>query len=265
MFAALATLTTFATLMAPMRVAASTAQPATTLPLPSVQTPVVVATYPRDPTCFTEGLQWTGQGFLQSCGIYGQSQIEESALDGTVRRRTPIPAVYFGEGLTLLGTTIYQLTWREGVVLLHDARSFADLGRRRLPAGIMEGWGLTTDGKRLIASDGTSTIRWLDRATLKVVRSITVRSGANEVNQLNELEYINGELWANVWQTNLIMRIDPATGRVRSILDLSALRPTQTRADPDSVLNGIAYDPTTKRVYVTGKRWPSVFQIRIPA
>lgn len=231
---------------------------------PPVRTAAVVATYARDAGCFTEGLQWTGQGFLQSCGLYGQSKIEESALDGTIRRSATIPSTYFGEGLTVVGSTIYQLTWREGVVLLHDSRTFADLGRRRLPAAIAEGWGLTTDGKRLVVSDGTSTIRWLDRTTLSVVRAVVVHAGSDEVVRLNELEYVNGELWANVWQTDRIMRIDPATGRVRSILDLSALRPAETRADPDAVLNGIAFDPAKKRVFVTGKRWASVFEIRPP-
>ena len=223
----------------------------------------VVAAHRADPTCFVEGLQWTGSGFLESCGLYGSSTIRRTTLDGRVTRRAALPKAVFAEGLVALGTKVYQMTWKDRIVFVRDSATFKDLGTRAMPAALAEGWGMTTDGKSLIASDGTPTIRWIDPKTFAVTRSITVRDGGIDVGNVNELELIEGELWANVWMTNRIVRIDPATGAVRSVVDLGGLRPADTLGEPDSVLNGIAYDPAKKRIFVTGKTWGTMFEIRV--
>ena len=223
----------------------------------------VVASYPRDATCFIEGFQWTGSGFLESCGLYGASSVRQTNLAGKVLRRAALPKSAFGEGLVKLGTKAYVMTWKERLVYVRDATTLKDLGTRPMPVALKEGWGMTSDGTSLIASDGTSTIRWIDPKTFAVTRSIVVRDGAAEVVNVNELELINGELWANVWTTDRIVRIDPSTGVVRSVVDLTGLRPAATLSEPDSVLNGIAYDAVKKRIFVTGKKWDKVFEIRV--
>ena len=226
---------------------------------------VLVASYPRDPNCFVEGLQWTGSGFYESCGLYGSSSIRQTTLAGAVKRQTALPKTAFGEGLVRLGTSIYQMTWKEGIVFVRDATTLKVLSTRPMPTGVREGWGMTTDGRSLIVSDGTPTVRWVDPKTFAVTRSIEVHDGASAVLNVNELELIGGELWANVWTTDRVLRIDPNTGAVSSIIDLTGLRPTATLAHPDSVLNGIAYDPAKKRVFVTGKNWDRLFEIRVSA
>ena len=244
---------------------ASTVSTAATVAAAPVKGFVLVASYPRDPNCFVEGLQWTGSGFYESCGLYGSSSIRQTTLAGAVKRQTALPKTAFGEGLVRLGTSIYQMTWKEGIVFVRDATTLKVLSTRPMPTGVREGWGMTTDGRSLIVSDGTPTVRWVDPKTFAVTRSIEVHDGASAVLNVNELELIGGELWANVWTTDRVLRIDPNTGAVSSIIDLTGLRPTATLAHPDLVLNGIAYDPAKKRVFVTGKNWDRLFEIRVSA
>ena len=219
--------------------------------------------YPHDAGCFTQGLQWNGSGFFESCGQTGESNLREVALSGKVLRQKAIPKENFAEGLVKLGTKLYQLTWQQGYGLIHDAATFKDAGKFTYPAPIKEGWGLTTDGKSLIFSDGSSKLYWLDPKSFAVQRSVTVKNGDNEVNELNELEFIGGEVWANVWMTDLIARVDIKTGRVNAWVNLAGLRPDSALKDPDAVLNGIAYDASGKRLFVTGKRWDKLYEIQV--
>jgi glutaminyl-peptide cyclotransferase len=223
----------------------------------------VLKTYSHDARCFTQGLQWNGSGFLESCGQTGESNVREVALNGKVLRQKAIPKEIFAEGLVKLGTKLYQLTWQQGYGLIHDAATFKDAGRFTYPTPIKEGWGLTTDGKNLIFSDGSSRLYWLDPKSFAVQRSVTVKNGDNEVTELNELEFIGGEVWANVWMTDLIARVDIKTGRVNAWVNLAGLRPDSALKDPDAVLNGIAYDASSKRLFVTGKRWDKLYEIGV--
>jgi glutaminyl-peptide cyclotransferase len=224
----------------------------------------VLRAYPHDAGCFTQGLQWNGSGFLESCGQTGESNLREVAFPSSkVLRQKANPKDIFAEGLVKLGTKLYQLTWQQGYGLIHDAATFKDAGKFTYPAPIKEGWGLTTDGKSLIFSDGSSKLYWLNPKTFAVERSITVKNGDNEVPELNELEFIGGEVWANVWMTDLIARVDIKTGRVNAWVNLAGLRPDSALKNPDNVLNGIAYDAVGKRVFVTGKRWDKLYEIGV--
>jgi glutamine cyclotransferase len=228
-------------------------------PVPTVR-PRVVATYPHDPTAYTQGLVVHGGELFESTGTYGGSTLR--AVDpatGRVRTRAFLDRRYFGEGATVLGDKIYMVTWREAAGFVYSLE-FLVVGHFTYDG---EGWGLTNDGTNLILSDGTSTIRYLDPATFKVVRTLHVREAGADVANLNELEMVRGELWANVWQTDRIVRIAPETGDVVGALDLRALDGGWSKNDPDAVLNGIAYDATRDRIYVTGKRWPKLFEISV--
>ena len=223
----------------------------------------ILKTYPHDRACFTQGLQWIGSSFLESCGQQGESNLREVSLSGKVMRQKSLPKEIFAEGLVRLGAKVYQLTWQQGYGLVHEVSSFKDLGRFAYPKPITEGWGITTDGKSLIVSDGSSKLYWLEPKTFAVQRSITVRNGDNEVASLNELEWIGGEIWANVWMTDLVARIDTKTGRINSWINFAGLRPDSSFGDPDAVLNGIAYDAAGKRLFVTGKRWDKLFEVAL--
>lgn len=223
----------------------------------------ILKTYPHDRTCFTQGLQWIGSSFLESCGQQGESNLREVALSGRVTRQKALPKEVFAEGLVRLGSKVYQLTWQQGYGFVHEASSFKDLGKFAYPKPITEGWGITTDGKSLIVSDGSSRLYWLDPKSFVVQRSVTVKNGDSEVSQLNELEWVNNEIWANVWMTDLIARIDPKTGRINAFVNFAGLRPDSSLGDADAVLNGIAYDAANKRVFVTGKRWDKLFEIAL--
>lgn len=243
---------------------------ATTLPTPEPSpTPAppptyafeVVNSYPHDPEAFTQGLVFYEGGLYEGTGRWGESTLREVALaSGTVLRSRPLENQYFGEGITLLGDRIYQLTWQEQTGFIYDRATFEPLQTFTYPH---EGWGITHDGTRLIVSDGTAEIRFWDPATLQETSRITVRDNQGPVNRLNELEYVNGEIWANIWMTDLIARISPETGDVLGYIDLTGLLDTTSLTQPADVLNGIAYDPATGRIFVTGKLWPTLFEIRV--
>lgn len=221
----------------------------------------IVNSYPHDANAFTQGLVYVDGGFYEGTGRWGESTLRETALEsGQVLRSKSLDAQYFGEGITLFDDRIIQLTWQEQTGFVYDPATFELLQTFTYPT---EGWGITHDGTRLIVSDGTSTIYFWDPATLQETGRITVRDHRGPLNRLNELEYVDGEIWANVWMTNLIARISPETGDVVGYIDLSGLLDTTVLTQPADVLNGIAYDPATGRLFVTGKLWPSIFEIEV--
>ena len=220
----------------------------------------VVNVYPHDPEAFTQGLVFDAGQLYESTGLWGRSSLRRVALEsGAVLKQHNLDAQYFGEGLALFRGRLFQLTWQNGIGFVYDASTFEPL-RTWQYAG--EGWGLTHDGEQLIMSDGSATLRFLDPDTLSVRRSIQVRDGGRPVDMLNELEYVNGEVFANVWQTDWVVRIQPSTGQVTGWVDLSGLLTPEERAVAD-VLNGIAYDLVGQRLFVTGKLWPKLFEIVI--
>jgi len=222
----------------------------------------VCATFPHDPGAFTQGLFFHDGRLFESTGQHGESAIREVDLQsGKVKREVRLPARYFGEGSTSWGDMIVSLTWRHGKGFRWDRETFRLLGEFTYPG---EGWGLTQDGESLILSDGTAQLRFLDPETMAERRRITVTWQGRPIRQLNELEYVRGEVLANVWHTNLIARIDPKSGVIRGFIDLSAITAQLKLSDPESVLNGIAWDAKTQRLYVTGKRWPKLFEIALP-
>ena len=222
----------------------------------------VVHAWPHDRAAFTEGLVFLHGHFLESTGLTGQSTLREVDLKtGAVLRQVSIPAQYFGEGLTVLGDRVFQLTWQTKKGFVYDLTSFR-LEKEFAFEG--EGWGLTTDGQSLIMSNGTSQIQFLDPNTFQVTRTIRVLYEGQPVENLNELEYIRGEIFANVWMKDHIVRIDPATGVVVGDINFAGLLPREDSAKAD-VLNGIAYDAADDRLFVTGKLWPKVFEVRLKA
>ena len=221
----------------------------------------VVDTFPHDRGAFTEGLQYLDGVLYEGTGLNGKSELRRFALDtGEVQQRCTLPAAYFGEGVTVLNGTIYQLTWQSHVGLVYDQGSFMYQRSFSYPS---EGWGLTNDGQRLIMSDGTATIHFLDPRTLEETGHIDVHDQSGPITLLNELEYVRGEIYANVWQTNLIARIDPQSGQVVGWVDLSGLLSAEDRQIKVDVLNGIAYDAAGDRLFVTGKLWPKLFEIQL--
>jgi len=223
----------------------------------------VIASYPHDREAFTQGLL-AREGFLyESTGLYGESTIRKVDLaTGTVLKRTGLAGNEFGEGLTARGNDFFLLTWNNHVAYSYvESDSFEQTAQFAYP---WSGWGLTHDGTHLIASDGTARIRFLDPQTLALQSSIIVRDNGTNVQDLNELEYIGGCIYANVWYSDRVAVIDPASGNVEAWLDLGGLRDS-VAYDPDiNVLNGIAFDPAGARLFVTGKRWPEVFEIDVP-
>jgi glutamine cyclotransferase len=223
----------------------------------------VVNVWPHDREAFTEGLMYVGGILLESTGMNGASTLRKVDLPtGRILQEVTLSAEYFGEGTTALGGKIYQLTWQNHTGFVYD---LASLQKEREFPFTGEGWGLTTDGKSLIMSDGTSQIRFLDPATLQVTRTIAVTNGGQPLPMLNELEYIRGEIFANIWQTPYVARIDPATGQVTGLIDFSGLLAPGDFAGrpPPDVLNGIAYDAAGDRLFVTGKYWPKLFEVRL--
>jgi glutamine cyclotransferase len=220
----------------------------------------LVHTYPHDRTAFTQGLIFRDGVLYEGTGLKGQSGIRKVKLEtGEVLQFHALDPMYFGEGITDWQDSLVQLTWQAEVGFVYDLATFQP--RRRFTY-TGEGWGITHDDKRLIMSDGSSSLRFLDPATLKETGRITVRDGGRRIDQLNELEFVKGEILANVWQTERIARIDPSTGRVTGWIDLSGLLSPSDRAGTD-VMNGIAYDAAGDRLFVTGKLWPKLFEIQV--
>jgi glutamine cyclotransferase len=221
----------------------------------------VVNTYPHDPGAFTQGLVFLDGALLESTGLNGQSSLRKVDLKtGSVLKRVEVPAEYFAEGLAALDGKLFQLTWQNQKGFVYDLESFK-LEKDFSYEG--EGWGLTTDGHWLILSDGTDQIRFLDPATFEVKQTIHVLARGQAVNRLNELEYIKGEIFANVWGSDYVVRIDPATGRVTGVIDFTGLLAPQYRRFDTDVLNGIAYDAKENRIFITGKKWPKLFEVRL--
>ena len=220
----------------------------------------VVHRYPHDTMAFTQGLQFVDGVLYEGTGLEGRSSIRRVQLaTGTVLQKRDLAPQYFGEGITVWKGRIYQLTWLSGVAFVYDQQTFEP--RRSFPYK-GEGWGLTHDATSLLMSDGTADLRVLDPDTFAERRRIHVTDQGRPVSMLNELEYVKGEIYANVWQTDRIARIDPATGHVVGWIDLAGLLPAAERQRGD-VLNGIAWDEAGQRLFVTGKLWPAVFEITL--
>lgn len=221
----------------------------------------VLHAYPHDSNAFTQGLVYVDGHLYESTGLNGHSTLREDDLEtGRVLREVDVPSRYFAEGLTDWGSTLVQLTWKAHIGFVYDRATFRLLKTFQYP---WEGWGLTQDGKHLIMSDGTETIHFLDPNTFEQVQSIRVTDRGKPVQNLNELEYIHGEIYANVWMTNHIARISPETGKVLGWINLAGILPSVEVRDEGAVLNGIAYDAAHNRLFVTGKLWPRLFQIQV--
>ena len=220
----------------------------------------VVKSYAHDRGSFTQGLEFRAGVLYESTGREGRSYIRRWKLDtGEVLQQVDLSPEFFGEGITVLNERITQLTYKTEVGFVYDQASFKQLRKFNYPG---EGWGLTNDGQRIFMSDGSAQIRTWDANTLKETGRITVRDGAKEVEALNELEYIRGEIWANIWLTDKIVRFSPKDGRVTGWIDLAGILTPAERTGAD-VLNGIAFDSIGDRIFVTGKLWPKVFEIKL--
>jgi glutamine cyclotransferase len=222
----------------------------------------IIHTYPHDPNAFTQGLIYVDGHLYESTGLKGRSSIRMVDLTtGRVLQKYDLPAQYFGEGLTDWRSTLVQLTWQSHIGFVYDRFTFSLLRTFQYQG---EGWGLTHDATQLILSDGTPYLRFLDPTTFRESRRIRVTDQAgHEVENLNELEYIHGEIYANIWQSDTIVRIYPRTGKVLGWIDLTGIIDKRELRDPGAVLNGIAYDATRDRLFVTGKLWPKLFEIKI--
>ena len=220
----------------------------------------VVNIYPHDPAAFTQGLEFHDGILLESTGRHPSTIRRVRLEDGEVLARRELDMQFFGEGLTAVGDRILSLTWQGGHGFVWDIDDLEPAGTFSYSG---EGWGLTHDETRVILSDGTASLRFLDPNTLQQTGSVPVTYMGRPLDRLNELEFIEGEVWANVWQTNYIVRIDPATGAVTGVIDLTGLLPDPVDNPADDVLNGIAWDAADKRLFVTGKNWPKLFEIRL--
>lgn len=225
----------------------------------------VVNTYPHNTNAFTQGLEFHGGFLYEGTGRNGRSSLSRIEWEsGEVLQSIRLASRYFGEGISIVGERIFQLTWQSNIVFVYDLTTFQTITSHYHPT---EGWGLTWDGTHLILSDGTAELQFIEPETFQVVRKVPVTLEGTPVHNLNELEYINGEVWANVWQTDEIVRIDPATGNVTSIVDLTGLSAQTQTGGLDAVLNGIAWleeeGSTDGRLFVTGKLWGNLFEIEL--
>ncbi len=221
----------------------------------------VVAEYPHDKNAFTQGLI-VHQGIMfEGTGQQGKSQLRQVDLKtGRALKAVALPARFFGEGIAIAEEELFQLTWKSRVCFVYDPKTLELKRTVRYPG---EGWGLTFDGQSLIMSDGSSTLRFYDPKTFKLRKRIAVKDRGRPIKNLNELEYINGEVWANIWYEDKMIRIDPQSGRVIAWIDLKGLKPASLRFKREAVYNGIAFDADAKKLYVTGKNWPKLFEIEI--
>jgi glutamine cyclotransferase len=221
----------------------------------------VVGEFPHDPRAFTQGLVFYQGVLYEGTGLYGESSVRQVELEtGRIIKNRRLPAHFFGEGITLWKDQLIQLTWKNGLGLVYQRNSFKLLKSFSYPG---EGWGITHNGKELIISDGSETLRFWDPSHYREVRRLKVHDRGSPVRHLNELEYIQGEIWANVFQTDRIVRISPESGEVRSWLDLKGLLSREGQNAEADVLNGIAYDVEKNRIFVTGKNWPKLFEIEV--
>ena len=217
--------------------------------------------YPHDKEAYTQGLLWYKGALYESTGVQGQSSLRKVDLTtGVVLQNLNLPRDYFGEGLERLGDKLYQLTWQNNKVLVYDRSTFEKLGEFNY-AG--EGWGLATDGRWLYMSDGTEKIKVRDPETFKTIRTLEVYTDQSKIVYLNEMEWIDGELWANVYTTDKIVRIDPHTGAVTGVIDMSGLLSPSDIGPETDVFNGIAYDAQRRRIFVTGKYWKKLFEVEV--
>jgi glutamine cyclotransferase len=222
----------------------------------------VMKSYPHDPHAFTQGLEYYNGYLYESTGRSGQSSVRRSVLEtGIILKRVSLPPQYFGEGLTIFRGKIYQLTWLSKIGFIYDVRTFRQVGEFHYES---EGWGLTHDETSLILSDGSNKLQFIDPVSFKITRTLEVYAGNEAVTNLNELEYINGEILANVWHSSRIARIEPRSGHVLAWIDLSSVV-TRAKHEPEEVLNGIAYDTKRRRLLVTGKDWAEILEIKIDA
>lgn len=221
----------------------------------------VVKAYPHDAGAYTQGLIYRDGFLFESTGLNGRSSLRKVKLEtGEVLQQRPVDAVHFAEGLADWKDQLVQLTWQSNVAFVYDLVSFAP---RRTLNYSGEGWGLTSDGKRFILSDGSDQLRFLDPETFREIGRVAVTDGKTRIRDLNELEYIRGEVYANVWHTDRIARIAPDTGRVVGWIDLQGIMSSGYRLDSEAVLNGIAHDRAGNRLFVTGKLWPRLFEIEV--
>jgi glutaminyl-peptide cyclotransferase len=227
-----------------------------------VQSYKVIAEFPHDTTSFTQGLVFAEGELYESTGLNGESTLRRVDLKtGRTLQRVDVPKQYFAEGLALVGDELLQLTWQHKLGFVYDRKTFK---QKRTFSYNTEGWGIAYDGSsRLVMSDGSDRLAFLDPKTLGPLKTIRVHDAGRPVPNLNELEWIEGEVWANVWQTDRIARINPNTGDVNAWVDLSSLFPREKRMPPADELNGIAYDKATRRIFITGKKWPRLYQITV--
>lgn len=241
--------------------------------LPSLaQVPVygykIINSYPHNITSFTQGLEFHNGFIYEGTGKKGRSTISKISLEnGKIHQIKKLPSRYYGEGITIVGKRIFQLTYKSNLVFVYDLATFDDITFHFHPT---EGWGLTWDGQQLILSDGSEKLQFIDPETFEVLRKVAVTLNGSPITNLNELEYINGEVWANVWKTNEIVRIDPITGKINSIINLEGLIDQTNTGGAGSVLNGIAWLPNDSsskngpgRLFVTGKLWANIFEIAL--
>lgn len=221
----------------------------------------VISARPHDSSAYTQGLVWHEGKLYESAGLYGESSLREvDPATGEVRRRVDLPRRYFAEGLARVGDQLVQITWQEGVALVYRLSDLEKVGELRYPG---EGWGLCHDGARLVMSNGSDRLAFRNPETFTLLHEVRVRMGGAPVDRLNELECVDGAVYANVYQTEDIVRIDPATGEVTAVIDASGLLGAGDYQAGAEVLNGIAWMPETKRFLITGKRWPLMFEVEL--
>ncbi len=227
----------------------------------------LVRAYPHDPTAFCQGLVLYDGKLLEGTGQYSHSRLRQVEIEtGRSVFEQKLASEVFGEGITVWKDTVLQLTWRNGYLITYDAQTLQRTGTVRyagIDPGLREGWGISHDGHSLIISDGSSALRFVDPETFTLERTLNVRSGARALSKLNELEFVNGQIFANVWYEDRIACIDPETGAVSEWIDVSHLRPREVRGNREAVLNGIAWDEKSGRLFVTGKHWPKLFEISV--
>lgn len=227
-----------------------------------VSTPSIVSTLPHDTSSYTEGLEFYDSTLIESGGNYGQSKLfQYEPKTGKILKEIKLPEKYFGEGITVLHDTLYQLTYKEKTVFVYDAKTFKKL--KELSFDVGQGWGMTNDGKNIIISTGSSNLYYYEPGTFKLLKTVEVSENGSPVVNINELEYVDGYVYANQYTLDYIVKIDPSNGHVVAKYDLGGLDDSVKRMDPDvDVLNGIAYNHATKKFYVTGKNWPQMYEVQ---